>query len=295
MLITPASLRALNTGFNNAFNTGFNDAVPTWDRIATRVPSTTKMNTYGWMGQWPAVREWIGDKQVKNLSASAYSLMNKDWESTVGVDRNDIEDDNLGLYDPMFREQGFAARLYPDELVFGLLAAAHTSAPGLAFDGQNFFDVDHPVGSGIVSNYNDTGSGNRWYLLDTRRPLKPIIFQERKAAMLVAQINPTDETVFNSRLFKYSMEARSVAGFGFWQCAYAVRGALNEANYDAARTAMMNMKSPEGKPLNIMPNLLVCGPSNNGAAQRLLNAEHIDGTSNIYYKNADLLVSPWLV
>ena len=44
------------------------------------------------------MREWIGDREIQNLSASDYTIKNKDYELTVGVDRNDIEDDTLGIY-----------------------------------------------------------------------------------------------------------------------------------------------------------------------------------------------------
>ena len=42
------------------------------------------------------------------------------------------------------------------------------------YDGQNFFDTDHPVGEQgsqeTVSNVQ-TGAGPAWYLLDTTRPV----------------------------------------------------------------------------------------------------------------------------
>lgn len=44
------------------------------------------------------MREWIGDKVVKSLAAFNYTIRNKDWEATVEVDRNDIEDDQIMGY-----------------------------------------------------------------------------------------------------------------------------------------------------------------------------------------------------
>jgi phage major head subunit gpT-like protein len=71
---------------------------------------------------------------------------------------------------------GQAAAVHPDELVFALLAAGFATA---CFDGQYFFDSDHPVGAGTCQQHRRrVGAG--WYLLDTSRPLRPIIFQKRR-------------------------------------------------------------------------------------------------------------------
>lgn len=37
-----------------------------------------------------------------------YAIAEKPWELTIGVDRDDIETDNLGIYNPMFQEMGRA-------------------------------------------------------------------------------------------------------------------------------------------------------------------------------------------
>jgi phage major head subunit gpT-like protein len=36
----------------------------------------------------------VGDKVVKQLKGHAYTIVNDDFEATVEIDRNDIEDDN---------------------------------------------------------------------------------------------------------------------------------------------------------------------------------------------------------
>lgn len=50
--------------------------------------------------KFPRLRKWIGDKTVKRLKGHAYTIQNDDFEATVEIDRNDIEDDNLGIYKP---------------------------------------------------------------------------------------------------------------------------------------------------------------------------------------------------
>ena len=61
------------------------------------------------MGKVPRLREWIGDRQIHNLAAHSWTIVNKDWEATIEVDRNDIEDDRLGLYNIQAKQAGESA------------------------------------------------------------------------------------------------------------------------------------------------------------------------------------------
>jgi len=106
MLINQASLRSLYTGYSTAFQGGFGSVSPMFERVATTVTSTTRENEYGWLGQMPRFREWIGDRLVNSIASSGYTIRNKPFEQTVGVDRDDIEDDNIGIYAPLFAELG---------------------------------------------------------------------------------------------------------------------------------------------------------------------------------------------
>lgn len=285
MIITTGNLRALYVAFNAAFASGLGAAESQYNRIATVVPSTTKTNEYGWLGKFPKMREWLGDRVVNGMEAHGYSIKNKDFELTVGVDRNDIDDDNLGIYTPMMQELGQAAAENPDELVFALLKAGPST---LCYDGQYFFDTDHPVigADGVVasqSNWdNNSGSGTAWYLLDTRRALKPLIFQTRKAPQFVAKDQETDDNVFNRREYVYGVDSRCNVGFGFWQQAYGSRKTLDETNLVAAYTAMTERKGDNGRTLNIKPSLLVVPPSLKFTAAKLVNATTLaNGADNV--------------
>lgn len=291
IIINQANLATLFTAFKVAFNTGFRNAETNWDKVATLVPSTTKEEKYGWLGQFPRLREWVGDRHVKSMAAHDYSIRNKKYEATIGVPRDDLEDDTYGVYTPLMQEMGFAAATHPDELVFALLAAGFTTT---CYDGQYFFDTDHPVGDGTVSNMQ-TGAGNPWFLLDTRRPLKPLIFQRRRDYGLRSMTDLNDEQVFNRDEYRYGVDARANVGFGFWQQAFGSKATLDAANYEAAWAAVTGRKSDEGRPLGIIPNLLVCGPSNRAAAKTVLDKELINGgESNTNYKTVDLMIVPWL-
>ena len=272
MLINSGNLAHIFTGFKASFAKGFAGAPTAYRQIATVVPSGTREETYGWLGQFPKMREWIGDRVVKNLAAHSYKIANRDFEQTITVPRNDIEDDQYGVCGPMFEEMGRSAAEFPDELVFGLLKQGFTTP---CYDGQYFFDAEHPVGlSGAVasvSNFQD-GTGEPWFLLDCSRPLKPMIFQERRTlGKLIAKDQDDDDNVFWKKEFVYGSDGRCNAGFGLWQMAYASRQPLTPETYEAARQAMMAQRGDEGRPLGVKPDMLVCGSTLEGAAMRLLN------------------------
>lgn len=295
MIINKPNLSALYVAFLAMFNSGLGQAPSNYLKVATVVPSTTKSNEYGWLGKFPKMREWIGDRVINGMMTHGYTIANKAFELTVGVDRDDIDDDNLGIYNPMMVEMGQAAGEKPDELVFGLLANGHQS---LCYDGQNFFDTDHPVlnADGVTTasqaNLDDnSGSGTRWYLLDTSRALKPLIFQERKKPNFVSKTNETDDNVFDRKEYVYGVDSRCAGGYGFWQQAYCSRKTLDEAGLIAAYTAMTSRVGDNGRPLGIKPTLLVVPSSLEFAARKLVNATTLaNGADNVMKGVVEVLV-----
>ncbi len=298
-IITPALITSLRAGFSKAFQDALQATESDWQKIATRVPSSSASNTYGWLNQFPTLREWVGDRVLKDMAAQAYQVSNKLYEGTVSVKRTDIEDDTVGVYTPLFAEMGRAAATHPDQLVFDLLKAGHTTT---CYDGQNFFDTDHTVypnvdGTGTATQVSNvqSGAGAAWYLLDTSRALKPLIFQERTKPELEAMTATNDEGVFVSDSYRYGIRYRCNAGLGFWQMAYKSQAALDATNFNAAMTAMMGIKADGGRPMGIKPTVLVVPPSLRAAAIEIVKNERLaNGASNPNYGVVDLIVSPWL-
>ncbi len=208
MIINRQNLDAIRVGFKTSFQQGLGQAPSMRDRIATTVPSSTKEEKYGWLGKIPNVREWIGPRQVQNLMEHDYAIKNKHWELTIGVDRDDIEDDTLGIYAPLFTEMGRSTGAHADQLVFGLLKNGFATN---CYDGQFFFDTDHPVldetGMAQPVANTDGGSGTPWFLIDGSRALKPIIYQLRKDWQFVPKDDERDDNVFSNREFVYGADA----------------------------------------------------------------------------------------
>lgn len=296
LTITPANLALLKQGFNAAFKGAFGAAKPMWDKIALKVHSSTGEEIYGWLGANTKLREWVGERVYQNLKLHGYTIKNKTFESTVAVPREAIDDDQYGVYTPLMAQMGQDAALHPDELIFGLVALGTAT---LCYDGQYFFDTDHPVGpSGAevsVSNYTSAGGNNAWYLLDTSKVLKPFILQSRRDYAFVAKTSLTDDNVFDKNEYVFGVDGRLNVGFGLWQQAYCSKATLDAAGYGAARQAMMGFKSDAGKPLGITPNLLLVGPSNEKAALDVVTAERLaNGASNVYRDTAVVVTCPWL-
>lgn len=298
MIITKANLATLFVAFKAAFAGGLGSAPSQYQRIATVVPSSTGSEEYGWLGSFPKMREWLGDRVVNAMRQHDYSIKNKSFELTVGVPRPAIEDDQYGVYTPMMKELGLAAGEHPDELVFGLLK---NGASTLCYDGQNFFDTDHPVldkdgKAQSQSNWdNNSGSGTPWYLLCTKRALRPVIFQDRKRPQFVSKTNATDDNVFDRDEYVYGVDSRCNVGFGFWQMAYGSRKTLDETNLIAAWTAFCERKGDFDRPLGLKPDLLVVPPSLEIAARKLVNASTLaNGAENVMKGLVDVLSDPRL-
>lgn len=299
MLVNKATIAAvfltLKTTFNNAF-----EATPSqWQKTAMLVPSGSSQNDYTWLSAFPKMRKWIGDKVLKSLEAFKYTVVNDDFEATVEVNRNDIDDDNLGIYAPQAQMAGYSAKQLPDEIVSDLKNNAFAS---YCYDGQYFYDSDHPVAGASVANLgtvalsgltqalaaasygvartaimsfkDDEGrplglvpnvlevppalelqgkrlvamekladdtpnpyfgtaelvlnprltSTTAWFLHCTQMPVKPFVYQERKAPVFVEQTDPQTDNVFMRKTFRFGAEARVAGGYAFWQMSWGSTG-----------------------------------------------------------------------
>lgn len=291
MLINQSTLGAIHTQFDMSFNRGRMLAAPMWQAVATEIPSATKINQYNFLGAFPAIREWIGDRHINKLKAHGYSITNKKYEATVEVEVDDLEDDQIGMYGTMFDAYGRAVSVFPDSLLATLVAAAHTT---LCYDGQFFLDTDHPVGSSTTQNYN-TGAEPLWMLLDLSRGLFPFILQMRKRFVLTQLNRPNDANVFLDDKILFGTKGRMNVGFGLWQMVFGSREDLTSTTYNANYAAHMLFTDDEGRNLGIKPTHLLHGPTNRAKALEILEAERLaSGATNVNRGTAIPLLVPWM-
>lgn len=290
------SIAALAVALSTAFDTGLNEVEPSWNIVAEEIPSSTSTQDYAWLGEWPDLRKWLGDRVIKELSGYDYRLVNELFEATIGVKRTDIEDDNVGLYSKRAQMQGRSAGRWPDKLVWPLLGRGFTE---LCYDGQNFFDTDHPVinpatGQAASVSNMQAGVSTPWYLLDTMQVMKPLIYQSRVKPQFESRENPANsDHVFMKDQVLFGTRARGTSGYGLWQTAFGSKAELTEANLDDAYTAMTSLKNDEGTPLDIMPNLLVVPPALRTKANELVNVRRkANGADNANFELVEVRIEP---
>ena len=149
MIVNAKNLNQIFINLKTTYQKAFDQTPTDWQKVAMEVPSGSKENDYSWLSRFPKMREWVGDKNVKSLEAFNYTIRNKDWEATVEVDRNDIEDDQIMGYALQARDAGQSAAELPADIVASLINNGFTSP---CYDGQMFFDTDHLVAGKSVSN-----------------------------------------------------------------------------------------------------------------------------------------------
>ena len=149
MLVNQASVMAAFTNFKTVFNKAFYNIETQWQLTAMLSPSKTKIEIYVWLSNFPKMRDWFGDKTIDQLKVYKYSLENIPKESTIEVDRDDIRDDRLGIYLPQAQMAAYAAATLPDDTIDDVKNAAFTTE---CYDGQYFYDTDHPVGNDTAEN-----------------------------------------------------------------------------------------------------------------------------------------------
>jgi len=132
------------------FDNGVDSAQPFYPSVCYDASSVRSSEKYGWIGNMPGMREWVGDRQFSELRSANFVIDNKHFESSLAIKKTDIADDNLGQYGPIMEQLGIEAAHHPDELWFDALELGESTA---CFDGQFFFDTDHSWGkSGSQSN-----------------------------------------------------------------------------------------------------------------------------------------------
>lgn len=296
MDVTAKLVREQGQAISFLFNQGFDQADTYFGKLTTVVPSNSRQQFYGFLDSQPTLREWVGPRVVQNVKSKPFSIENKKFEGTVSVSRDDFEDDNLGQYNIIAQQLGQAAAEKPDDLVAQLLLNGEA---GLGYDGQEFFDLAHPVGTTTsanlftgkpltAANFNAVRAAMRgrqlaggrtvrvrpnllivppeleaqaleivaaettangatnvnkgksevlviddlsadsptsWYLADSTKPVKPMIYQERRAPRVVAKTSVTDDNVFSLDEYVWGVDMRGNAGYGPWYLISKVKAA----------------------------------------------------------------------
>jgi len=122
--------------------------------LTMRTPSGTAVEEYSWLDTIPSMHKWQGERRVKKLRANGFRVPNEDYESTIVIANNDIDDDRLGVYQPRIAAMPGRYPVLQLNLVAALLNGGFTTTGpgGACYDGKAFFSTAHVNGSGSKSN-----------------------------------------------------------------------------------------------------------------------------------------------
>lgn len=277
----PAVIKDLRT-FSVAANAAFKTALQgnSGDQSAaftTEVNMTTKRVEFPLIGTVGPLREWKGSRILKSLTRSAYEIVAKKFEKTITIPREDVEDDNLDLWMPAIRMLAQQAALWRAQQCFKAL-----ELNGNGYDDVAFFAATHPERGANVSNFTP-GANPSWYVFDTTKEVKAILWGNRIPPALTPRTDPADPFVFDKDEYIYGARARGGAGYGLWQFAYKSKSTLDAANFESAVTAMRTRLDEEGESLDVTPSLVVVPPQLEFDAQRLFGRAQLStGEENIH-------------
>jgi len=151
MIVTSDLLAALTTNYRVVFKKSLAEQANNfldYQKVATVFNSETDKETYNWLGEHPSLEEWKDQRQINGLRNWNYTLTNKQYESTIGIDRNTIEDDKYGMYMPRIQGLASAALRAFNEKIF-----SHLDDNGNAYDGTAMFADTRTIGdSGNIDN-----------------------------------------------------------------------------------------------------------------------------------------------
>ena len=147
MIVNKANISELTKGVNKIFNDSFKVAPKDYEKYATVVPTKHHTVDYAWLADFPAMKEWVNDRDLKDLSAHKYTISKKDWEASVTVSRDDVLFDNLGFVKPRVTDLAHVSVEHYNSYIGSLI-----TTNGLCFDGKAYFADNHVVGAGTQAN-----------------------------------------------------------------------------------------------------------------------------------------------
>jgi phage major head subunit gpT-like protein len=134
-------------GFSAAFMEGIDMAPDTYTRFCQVETSSSQITEYPFLEPVPGMREWQGERQIRNVSANKLTVKEREFEDTVSVRRRDVETDMFDFYGGMIRQLGLNAGKIWNDLAYEALLGN-----GDWLDGADFFSASRKYGKNTVCN-----------------------------------------------------------------------------------------------------------------------------------------------
>lgn len=257
MAVLDKKLNTAGVTATDAYLTGLQSVTDALAPVISRtIPVSTKVVENPMAKMIGPAREWVGARIARTVESTGHTITCKKYENTVEIKREDIEHDNLGVVQASFATLGQIAAVEYDIRLAAKLALGETDK---CYDTKAFFASDHPENGTTASNLS--GSGNpAWYVFDTSKALKPMVYVELDKLEFTHRWDPTDPRVFDSDVFTSGYRYMGAADFGLWQTAYKHKGTLDSSNFESVLTAMMSRVNDAGENMGIGSSYLVIVP-----------------------------------
>jgi phage major head subunit gpT-like protein len=243
------------------------------------------------------MQKWEGERKVRELSGSEFTVVNDDFELTYGIKRDALLDRSRiqGISD-YITKMGEAAAEHKDRLAWEFLDLQGTTA--LCYDGTPLIGATHPLKKGSDwSNIDTTGAGPKWFLMDTRTSNRAVLFQTRESYALEVLNADGENNVrgFMRREHLVGAFSRVAVAPAMPHRIFQSTALLDSAGFSDARAQMRRFKGDGDRPIMVQPNVLMVPPELETTALELMqNERNSSGASNILRGAAEVVVNPFL-
>jgi phage major head subunit gpT-like protein len=117
--------------------------------IAMSVGTTLPTVPYPWLGQVPTMREWVGPRQKKSMKSYDFSISDKRYEASMGIERKLIEDAQFDFSSPRIAD--FATEVVSNIAIRTLIQQVYCANP-TGYDGTTLWSTTHPESGSNQSN-----------------------------------------------------------------------------------------------------------------------------------------------
>jgi len=159
-LINQEKISESQVNFQARFNMDLQAVDDPMRGLLMEMSSSAASESHNWLGTVPGLSEWTDQRRVSDLRAENITLVNHDYANAVGINRNDILDDRLGVVMPKISMLAKKAALHYGQLAVEAMVAGFSTASvfGTAYDGASFFSAAHQDGGGPIQSNTAGGA-----------------------------------------------------------------------------------------------------------------------------------------
>lgn len=135
-------------------------------RWSTQVPIANDLPTAGneakakMASRAYGVHEWVDERHKAKIEHFDHTVEVKRWANAISLKLDDLDDEqlNLGQYNMLISEMADDFDEHKHSLFTDLITGGFAGSIGLAYDGQFFFDTDHPLPDGTTQSNKGTNA-----------------------------------------------------------------------------------------------------------------------------------------